>query len=106
MLVTRKRNLVWNGRSKSPLGSEMKGDISLKGRSVQRGEKIEGSSVKTIKESVWSNQSDFTHAMKDNSVQRLHRMESWAIWKSDSVCQVRSKGMVRHELMGSNRWVS
>ena len=34
MLVTRKRNLVRNGWSRSPLGSEMKGDISLKGLSV------------------------------------------------------------------------
>ena len=49
----------------------MKGDISPKGIRVQRGEKIEGSSVKTIKESVWSNQSDFTHTMKDNFVQRI-----------------------------------
>ena len=54
MLVTRKRNLVRNGRSKSPLGSEMKGDVSPKGISVQRGENIEGSSVKTIKERVLS----------------------------------------------------
>ena len=54
MLVTRKRNLVRNGRSRSPLGSEMKGDVSPKGISVQRGENIEGSSVKTIKERVLS----------------------------------------------------
>ena len=54
MLVTRKRNLVRNGRSRSPLRSEMKGDVSPKGISVQRGENIEGSSVKTIKERVLS----------------------------------------------------
>ena len=63
--------MVRNGQSRSPLGSEMKGDISLKGISVQRRENIEGSPVKTIKESVWSNQSDSTHAMKDNSVQGI-----------------------------------
>ena len=32
----------------------MKGDVSPKGISVQRGENIEGSSVKTIKERVLS----------------------------------------------------
>ena len=68
MLVTRKRNLVRNGRSKSPLGSEMKGDISLRGLSVQRGGNIEGSSVKIVKDSVWSNQVESTHAVKDNFV--------------------------------------
>ena len=68
MLVTRKRNLVRNGRSRSPLGSEMKGDISPRGLNVQRGENMEGSSVKMVKDSVWSNQAESTHAMKDSSV--------------------------------------
>ena len=47
----------------------MKGDISPKGISVQRGENIEGSSIKTIKDSVRSNQSKSTHVVKDNYVQ-------------------------------------
>ena len=48
MLVTRKRNGVKNGRPRSPLGSEMKGDISPKGLNVQRGENMEGISGKMV----------------------------------------------------------
>ena len=68
MLVTRKRNLVRNGRPRSPLGSEMKGDISPRGLNVQRGENMEGNSVKMVKDSVWSNQAESTHAVRDSSV--------------------------------------
>ena len=60
MLVTRKRNGVKNGRPRSPLGSEMKGDISLKGLNVQRGENMEGISGKMVKSSVWSNHTEAT----------------------------------------------
>ena len=63
--------MVRNGRSRSPLGSEMKGDVSPKGISVQRGENIEGSSVKTIKERVLSSQSNYTRAVRDDSIQGI-----------------------------------
>ena len=49
----------------------MKGDVSPKGISVQRRENIEGSSVKTIKERVLSSQSNYTRAVRDDSVQRI-----------------------------------
>ena len=68
MLVTRKRNLVRNGRPRSPLGSEMKGDISPRGLNVQKGENMEGNSVKMVKDSVWSNQVESTHAVRDSFV--------------------------------------
>ena len=71
MLVTRKRNLVRNGRSKSPLGSVIKGDVSPKGINIQRGENIEGSSVKAIKERVFSSQPDHTHVVRDDSVEGI-----------------------------------
>ena len=57
MLVSRKRSLVRNGRSRSSFGSEFKDDVSPRGMSVQRGEKLEGSSAIPIKESVLSTQS-------------------------------------------------
>ena len=57
MLVSRKRSLVRNGRSRSSFGNEVKDDVSPRGMSVQRGEKLEGSSAIPIKESVLSTQS-------------------------------------------------
>ena len=71
MLVTRKRNLVRNGRSKSPLGSVIKGDVSPKGINIQRGENIEGSSVKAIKERVLSSQPDHTYVVRDDSIEGI-----------------------------------
>ena len=68
MLVTRKRNGVKNRRPRSPLGSEMKGDISPKGLNVQRGENMEGISGKMVKSSVWSNHTEATHAVRVSSV--------------------------------------
>ena len=68
MLVTRKRNVVKNGRPRSPLGSEMKGDISLRGLNVQRWENMGRNSVKMAKDSVWSNHTEATHAVRDSSV--------------------------------------
>ena len=68
MLVTRKRNGVKNGRPRSPLSSEMKGDISPKGLNVQRGENMEGISGKMVKSSVWSNHTEATHAVRVSSV--------------------------------------
>ena len=68
MLVTRKRNVVRNGRPKSLLGSEMKGDISSRGLNVQKGENMEGNSIKMVKDSVWSNQTESTHAVRDSSI--------------------------------------
>ena len=68
MLVTRKRNVVKNGRPRSPLGSEMKGDISPRALNVQKGETMEGNSVKMVKDSVWSSHTEATHAVRYSSV--------------------------------------
>ena len=68
MLVTRKRNGVKNGRSRSPLGSEMKGDISPKGGSVHRRDNREGNSGKLVNSSVWSNHTEATHAVRVSAV--------------------------------------
>nr|POF23202.1 hypothetical protein CFP56_48473 [Quercus suber] len=51
-----------------PLGVIQR-DVNPKGRNVQRGDKLEGSSVLPIKERVLSTQSKHTHAMRNNYVQ-------------------------------------
>ena len=71
MLVTRKRSLVRNGRSRSSFGSEFKDDVSPRGMSVQRGENLEGSSAIPIKEKVLSTQSEHTRAVRSDLVQGI-----------------------------------
>nr|POE81276.1 uncharacterized protein CFP56_48436 [Quercus suber] len=69
MLVTRKRSMVKNGRSRSPFGCDSKGNVSPEGRNVHSGDKLEGNSVLPIKERVFSTQSDHTRDMRSNYVQ-------------------------------------
>ena len=69
MLVTRKKNLVRNGRLRFPLGSDHKGDVSQKDIFVLREENYEGGLVKSNNVKVLSNYSNPTHAVCDVSIQ-------------------------------------
>ena len=71
MLVSRKRSLVKNGRSRSSFGNEVKDDVNSRGMSVQRGEKLEGSSAIPIKEKVLPTQFEHTRAVRSDPVQGI-----------------------------------
>jgi len=69
MFVTRKKNLVRNGWSRFPLGSDLERDVSPKGIFVQKGANSEdlkdGGLVNSNKVEVLSNQFDSKHVVCD-----------------------------------------